>query len=154
MKFLEDQHRNKSNGAQHTDKGLKSHNPEENVKDKWKTQASFSDSISSFSHKYAAWQLQQTVTAMTRTVAEQYKSALRPETQQKVVGILLSEDTKAQKAAKKGRDKRRVHFRLPRQIESRVFQVWKAGLLASKENDGTHACIPVPSIEHAHVCVL
>jgi len=151
MKFLEDQHRNKSNGAQHTDKGLKSHNPEENVKDKWMTQASFSDSISSFSHKYAAWQLQQTVTAMTRTVAEQYKSALRPETQQKVVGILLSEDTKAQKAAKKGRDKRRVHFRLPRQIESRVFQVWKAGLL---ENDGTHACMPVPSIEHAHVCVL
>jgi hypothetical protein len=160
MKFLENQHRNTRNGAQHEKRSVanpnllteepgvekhlievlenKHHNTGngaegENTsallpfsfKDPGKTAGSFSHR-SSTPRKHVTEQLEQTMATIVKvmkTVANQYRNAMKSETQQKVVGILISDKRKAEKASTNRRDKNRVHFRLLKKIESQVFQV-------------------------------
>ena len=135
MKFLENQHHttvhNKSGGSlpsrtpsagdQRKNKSAAPPEPLKEFKDQGKAAESFSAS-----RKHANWQLQQTMRTMAQTmnaVANQYRNAMKSETEQKVLGILLTDKRKAEKAARMRRDKRRVHFRLLKKLELQIFQV-------------------------------
>ena len=135
MKFLENQHQatvhNKSGGSlpsrtpsagdQRKNKSAAPPEPLKEFKDQGKAAESFSAS-----RKHANWQLQQTMRTMAQTmnaVANQYRNAMKSETEQKVLGILLTDKRKAEKAARMRRDKRRVHFRLLKKLELQLFQV-------------------------------
>lgn len=122
IKVVEKEHRNTSNGAEGENTSV---SPPFSFKDQGKTAESFSHR-SSAPRKHVTEQLEQnmaTIVKVMKSVANQYRNAMKSETKQKVVGILISDKRKAEKAATNRRDKNRVHFRLLKKIESQVFQV-------------------------------
>jgi hypothetical protein len=154
MKFLENQHQttvhNKSGGSlpsrtpsagdQRKNKSAAPPEPLKEFKDQGKAAES-----SSASRKHANLQLQQTMRTMAQTmnaVASQYRNAMKNETEQKVLGILLTDKRKAEKAARMRRDKRRVHFRLLKKLELQIFQVERGEEHPIKPMTLSPVCLP------------
>jgi len=152
MKFLENQHHttvhNKSGGSlpsrtpsagdQRKNKSAAPPEPLKEIKDQGKAAESFSAS-----RKHANRQLQQTMRTMAQTMnAVANQLAMKNETEQKVLGILLTDKRKAEKAAKMRRDKRRVHFRLLKKLELQIFQVERGAEHPLKPMTLSPVCLP------------
>ena len=125
IQVLENEHHSTSNGVEgeNTSALLLF-----SFKDQEKTATSFS-SRSSAPRKHVTEQLEQTMATIVKVmkaVANQSRNAIRSDTQQNLVGILISDKRKAEKSATNRRDKHRVHFRLLKKTESQVFQVKRA----------------------------
>jgi hypothetical protein len=143
IKVVEKEHRNTSNGAEGENTSV---SPPFSFKDQGKTAESFSHR-SSAPRKHVTEQLEQTMAMIVKVmnaVSNQYRNAMKRETQKNVVGILISGKRKAERAATNRRDKNRVHFRLLKKIESQIFQVKRAAQHPANDDIAPclSACLP------------